>query len=289
MHISLRLPRAPNASRVLASRSGFPLLLLLLIFGIAGRAIGQTIVDGTVVSGAGYKPVAGVTAYLINKTITPQVIRSQVTNGDGHYEFDDCASGDGYTVNVYDAKGNLVGTDPQFSLYPDSRHTAVPFLDISHPLSDERARLAGGRSLDAAISADTTQAPVANPATTSAPEDPEATLTEAIKDFYAFRYVHAEAKLDAYLQGARAKSKGAASFYLGASRLCRQMLENPTLNRQAAIKDEPVQQAFRDAHTAGYQPLAKYVSPLVMKAWQLSMPPAPTGFDPTAAAPTGTR
>ena len=78
----------------------------------------------------------------------------------------------------------------------------------------------------------------------------------------------AEDGLRAYLDAPTAKSKGAAYFYLGATRLYEKILSSSGQKADAAVASSEVQRPFKDAHAAGYQPVERFVSPVVMRAWR---------------------
>ncbi|HEY4358180.1 MAG TPA: carboxypeptidase-like regulatory domain-containing protein [Acidobacteriaceae bacterium] len=111
----------------------------------SGTAFSQAVVNGAVVYGNSSKPVPNVTVHLVNKNMHPTVDQIAKTGDDGSYSFDNVVPGEGYAVAVYDATGKVVGTDPSFSVSSaDPLHTAVPDIDISRGLTQERANKSGG-------------------------------------------------------------------------------------------------------------------------------------------------
>ncbi len=101
------------------------------------------------------------------------------------------------------------------------------------------------------------------------PAEQAKTLVQAIRDFYSLKYGDTEDELTSYLSSPKAQSRGAAYFYLGATRLYRRVLEGQQ-KPDAAIQDAAVQRSLKEAKTAGYQPVARFVSPLLMRAWQMT-------------------
>lgn len=102
----------------------------------------------------------------------------------------------------------------------------------------------------------------------SDPAEQAKALAQAIRDFYGSKYADAEDGLRAYLDAPTAKSKGAAYFYLGATRLYEKILSSSGQKADAAVASAEVQRPFKDAHAAGYRPVEKFVSPVVMRAWR---------------------
>jgi tetratricopeptide (TPR) repeat protein len=109
------------------------------------------------------------------------------------------------------------------------------------------------------------------------PVEQAKTLSQAIRDFYDAKYSETEDELTTYLSSPTARSRGAAYFYLGATRLCVSILEMPGQKGASAIHNPEVQRPFKEAREANYQPLAKYLSPVVMRAWQSSSSTVPSG------------
>ena len=89
----------------------------------------------------------------------------------------------------------------------------------------------------------------------------------AIRDFYAGQYGKAEKELSGLSSAPNAGRLGATFFYLGAARLERALLEEGRTSSEAAREPE-VQTAFRQARSLGYVPLPRFVSPVVMSAWE---------------------
>ena len=111
---------------------------------LSSFAFGQSLVDGTVINGNRFKTVPNYTVHLVNKTRKPPLDQIQQTGPDGSYSFDDVPPGKDYAVAVYDTTGKLVGTDPQFEVLLNARHTALPDIDISKGVLADRAEKAGG-------------------------------------------------------------------------------------------------------------------------------------------------
>ena len=129
---------------------------LVLLLCASAAAFGQSLVDGRVVFGNRFKPVQ-VTVHLVNKAHKPPIDLIQQTTSDGRYSFDDVPPGKDYAVAVYDATGKLVGTDPQFEVLPEARHTALPDLDLAKGVLADREVKSGGL-----IQNDTSTSPGAN-------------------------------------------------------------------------------------------------------------------------------
>ena len=89
----------------------------------------------------------------------------------------------------------------------------------------------------------------------------------AIRDFYAGQYGKAEKELSGLSSAPNAGRLGATFFYLGAARLERAVLEEGRSSSEAAREPE-VQTAFRQARSLGYVPSPRFVSPVVMSAWE---------------------
>lgn len=104
----------------------------------------------------------------------------------------------------------------------------------------------------------------------SRPEEQAKVLGDAIRAFYGSNYSDAEDGLTSYLSSATAKYRGAAYFYLGATRLYREILETYGHKAQEAGSSPQVQRSFKDARNACYRPVGKYLSPIVLSAWNVS-------------------
>ena len=105
------------------------------------------------------------------------------------------------------------------------------------------------------------------PSTLSSNSIIEPSPAPAIQEFYAGQYAKAEADFGALLASPGMKWQGAVSFYLGATRFYRALLEQGQLPAQAVQRPE-VQAAFKQAHSLGYIPLPQFVSPALLQAWQ---------------------
>lgn len=104
----------------------------------------------------------------------------------------------------------------------------------------------------------------------SDPAEQGKVLAAAIRAFYGANYSDAEDGFTSYLAFPTAKYRGAASFYVGASRIYQEILEGSGKKTQDVIKSSPVQNRFKDARAACYQPVGKFVSPVVLTAWNIS-------------------
>jgi hypothetical protein len=94
-------------------------------------------------------------------------------------------------------------------------------------------------------------------------------IKKAIGDFYQNKLDTAQQELNAYLKSATPPlSPGVAYFYLGASILEQSLLNTPQAQWQGTPAD--AQAAFKEARKANFTPMAKYVSPALMKAWESS-------------------
>jgi outer membrane biosynthesis protein TonB len=102
----------------------------------------------------------------------------------------------------------------------------------------------------------------------SDPAEQAKTLAQAIRDFYSYKYQDAESGLTDYLSSTTARSRGAAYFYLGATRLSIQVMETSSQKVDAILKNSNVQKSFKQARDEHYQPVEKYVSPLILRAWR---------------------
>jgi outer membrane biosynthesis protein TonB len=102
----------------------------------------------------------------------------------------------------------------------------------------------------------------------SDPAEQAKTLAQAIRDFYSFKYQDAESGLTDYLSSTTARSRGAAYFYLGATRLSIQVMETSSQKVETILNNPNVQKSFKQARDEHYQPVEKYVSPLILRAWR---------------------
>ncbi|WP_198152234.1 hypothetical protein [Granulicella tundricola] len=93
----------------------------------------------------------------------------------------------------------------------------------------------------------------------------ETTLREAITAFYSSHFEDAESRLNRYLGADGGKKKGAAYFYLGATEETLAYLD-PAAKR--ATRQKEAQEDFKQARSAGYQPVAKYVSTRILEDWK---------------------
>ena len=93
----------------------------------------------------------------------------------------------------------------------------------------------------------------------------EKTLRDAIAAFYTSQFDDAESKLNRYLGADGAKKKGAAYFYLGATEAALSLLEDAS---KRTIRVHEAQDDFKQARSAGYQPVEKYVSTRVLDVWK---------------------
>lgn len=99
------------------------------------------------------------------------------------------------------------------------------------------------------------------------PED-EARVSAAIRSFYAGHFAEAEAQLEPLSNAAGIRWRGAACFYLGASRLYQALQQGSHTTVDTAFQEAPVHAAFEQARSLGYAPLPQFVSPSVMRLWQ---------------------
>lgn len=102
----------------------------------------------------------------------------------------------------------------------------------------------------------------------SAAAEPE--LTPALRDFYAGQYDKAAQELNGLASTPKGKLLGAVYFYLGAARFEHALLETGSSSAEAARQPE-VQAAFRQARSLGYVPLPRFVSPVLLTAWQTTL------------------
>jgi predicted TPR repeat methyltransferase len=104
--------------------------------------------------------------------------------------------------------------------------------------------------------------------TTALSRDPvrlEKTLRDAITAYYASQFEDAESQLNRYLGADGGKKKGAAYFYLGATEATLGFLDD--LSKQAT-RNRQAQEDFKQARSAGYEPVEKYVSTRVLAVWK---------------------
>ncbi len=95
----------------------------------------------------------------------------------------------------------------------------------------------------------------------------EKTLREAILAFYNSHFEDAESGLNRYLGADVGKKKGAAYFYLGATEATLSLLNEPS---KRASRSKEAQADFKQARSAGYVPVEKYVSARVLEVWKTS-------------------
>jgi len=94
-------------------------------------------------------------------------------------------------------------------------------------------------------------------------------LTTAIRYFYHSQFDDAQRALTDYLKSPQtAQSPGVAYFYLGATLLEQSVLATPSSNWQGPSPD--VVSAFKQARNASYHPIRTYVSPSVLKVWDMT-------------------
>ncbi|WP_263385461.1 hypothetical protein [Granulicella arctica] len=93
----------------------------------------------------------------------------------------------------------------------------------------------------------------------------EKTLRDAITAFYSSQFEDVESKLNRYLGADAAKKKGAAYFYLGATEAALSLLEDAP---RRTVRVREAQDDFKQARSAGYQPIEKYVSSRVLYVWK---------------------
>ncbi len=92
----------------------------------------------------------------------------------------------------------------------------------------------------------------------------ETTLREAIVAFYDSHFEDAESRFNRYLGADKAKKKGAAYFYLGATEATLALLED---NAHRGARSRAAQENFKQARLAGYKPVERYVSARVLNVW----------------------
>jgi tetratricopeptide (TPR) repeat protein len=102
--------------------------------------------------------------------------------------------------------------------------------------------------------------------------DPAAAKNElitAIRYFYNSQFDDARRALMNYLESPQtAKNPGVADFYLGATLVERSMLQTPRANWKGPSPD--ALSAFQEARKANYNPVRAYVSPTLLKIWDLT-------------------
>jgi hypothetical protein len=104
--------------------------------------------------------------------------------------------------------------------------------------------------------------------TTALNKDPvrlEKTLRDAITAYYASQFEDAESQLNRYLGADGGKKKGAAYFYLGATEATLGFLNDAS---KRSSRSRQAQEDFKQARSAGYQPVEKYVSTRVLAVWK---------------------
>ena len=92
----------------------------------------------------------------------------------------------------------------------------------------------------------------------------ETTLREAIVAFYGSRFEDAESRFNRYLGADKAKKKGAAFFYLGATETTLAILDDAA---HRAARNRQALEDFKQARLAGYKPIEQYVSARVLGVW----------------------
>jgi tetratricopeptide (TPR) repeat protein len=93
----------------------------------------------------------------------------------------------------------------------------------------------------------------------------EKTLRDAITAYYASQFEDAESQLNRYLGADGGKKKGAAYFYLGATEATLGFLDDAS---KRSSRTRAAQDDFKQARSAGYQPVEKYVSTRVLSVWK---------------------
>ncbi len=93
------------------------------------------------------------------------------------------------------------------------------------------------------------------------------TLTDGIRAFYDSKFSDAKVALEFYLNTPQARSRGAAAFYLGAVLAAQSVFDTPR-GKKAPAAPPAALAALRQARTLGYKPVAKYISPSLMKLWE---------------------
>ncbi len=92
----------------------------------------------------------------------------------------------------------------------------------------------------------------------------ETTLREAIVAFYGSHFEDAESRFNRYLGADKAKKKGAAFFYLGATEATLALLED---SAHRGARDREAREDFKQARLAGYKPVERFVSARVLGIW----------------------
>lgn len=105
---------------------------MLGLAGVCARA--QTRVDGQVLNGDRFHPVAGTTVQLFNPAT--KLIQTTKTDDDGNFEFPVVPPQAGYVIQVLDPNNGkvLVSSDP-FDLNVGQAHTTLPPIDIAPALA----------------------------------------------------------------------------------------------------------------------------------------------------------
>lgn len=109
----------------------------------------------------------------------------------------------------------------------------------------------------------------------SDPKEQAKVLADGIRAFYSAQYAEAEDDLMSYVSSTSAKYRGAAHFYIGVIQLYRGILDSSGQKVKEAEKSGNVQRWFKDARNECYRPIDKYLSPVVLNAWNVS--PVSTG------------
>lgn len=92
-------------------------------------------------------------------------------------------------------------------------------------------------------------------------------VATAVRAFYAGNFAEAEQQLAPLSAAPGTNWRGAACFYLGASRLYEIMQQEDT-PAEAAFADPKTRAAFAQAKALGYTPVPAFVSPLLLRFWQ---------------------
>jgi hypothetical protein len=101
-------------------------------------------------------------------------------------------------------------------------------------------------------------------------EDAKATegnLTEGVAEFYASHFLHADEKIEKYLQDGGKHYAGAAHFYMGASLFMQALLTSPKDQLQGNALRQRAREQFVLAKQLHYQPIESAVSPKVLAQW----------------------
>ncbi len=92
-------------------------------------------------------------------------------------------------------------------------------------------------------------------------------VAAAVRSFYAGQFAEAEQQLAPLSADAGTKWRGAAAFYLGASRLYR-ILQEKDVTAEQAFRDTQAHAAFQQAKALGYAPASALISPTLLRLWQ---------------------